>query len=71
MTGMGTGLGQWVHIQAGNSYTLPVGGTWCYFFTLYLSGNSMLNSYSGCTAGGTLIMNSPTYNAQGFAWRTS
>ena len=70
MTSYGANIGQWQHLQAASIGWLPGGGTWCYFFVLYRFGNSMENSYAGCAPGGTLIFNTPTYNIQGFAWRT-
>lgn len=67
-----SGIGQFiwidVHLTAGNSYSLPSGGTWAYNFSRY-SGD--VGGRAGIAAGGSVIQSNPAsdFFITGFAWR--
>lgn len=58
----GAGVGQWVFITASNSFVLPSGGTWAY----YWKGNN--SGGAGIAAGGTTV-NAQGQSPQAVAWR--
>lgn len=65
--------GYWAQISVGSSttYTLPAGGTWAYFYIVYVNG-LFNNAIASIDAGGTsLFTTSSTAVAGGFAWRIS
>lgn len=56
------GVGQWVYIQATNSFSLPSGGTWAYYW------RGVNNGGAGIAAGGTTV-SSQGDSPRAFAWR--
>ena len=62
--------GDFISINAANSYALPTGGTWLAAVQFFNGSNaSSAGSSSGIYAGGTTILNTSGLDAQGFAWR--
>lgn len=62
--------GDFVSINAANSYALPTGGSWLVAVQFFNGSNaSSAGSSCGILAGGTTVLNTSGLDAQGFAWR--
>jgi hypothetical protein len=68
-----SGIGQLVSINAANTYTLPSGGTWMYFYVAFSSatGGATGVTASSIANGGTNIASAASTTFIGFAWRIS